>query len=72
MQHLSKRTDSVVTRARSRFNQPQKSPVGSPTTSTINKQGRHVIDHSDNEIRDALHVARNDHMSEVDQLLVSL
>lgn len=42
----------------------------SPSTSMILSPGgtprRHVVNHSQNEIRDALHVARHDHMSSAD------
>jgi hypothetical protein len=31
--------------------------------------GRHVVDHASREIRDALHLARHEHMSEMDAIV---
>lgn len=42
------------------------SPGASILLSPGGTSRRHVVNHSDNEIRDALHVARHDHMSDAD------
>lgn len=42
------------------------SPDGSMLLSPGGTSRRHVVNHSDKEIRDALHVARHDHMSDAD------
>jgi 5'-nucleotidase len=80
--HMSSHTDEVLSRHRARFERPQdESPVASPVVgqmssawssgciSTGGTNRRHVVDHASREIRDALHLARREHMSEMDALV---
>lgn len=49
----------------------QPSPSMSSSGTLAAMRGRHVIDHGSREIRDALHLARHEHMSEMDALVCS-
>lgn len=79
---MSSHTDDVLNRHRARFERPQvESPTGSPvvgqmtsawSSGCISNGGtnrRHVVDHASRDIRDALHLARREHMSEMDALV---
>ncbi|KAK4685256.1 hypothetical protein P7C73_g4898, partial [Tremellales sp. Uapishka_1] len=68
--HLSTRTGGILERAMSRTSQTggeglEKVPTGNSTWSTLR---HHVVSHDWKTIRDALHVAKNEHVSSVDCL----
>jgi hypothetical protein len=85
---MSAHSDEVLDRHRARFEKSHQdlsqSPEGSPvvgqmssawSSGCISNGGtnrRHVIDHDARDIRDALHIARREHMSEMDALVSRL
>lgn len=83
--HRSSRTDQAISRARTQSSRPSslassprilRSPLkdrGSPMSETSGfwMGRRHVVEHDWGSIRDALHVAKNEHVSSVD-ICVSL
>jgi hypothetical protein len=85
--HLSSRTDRVLEKARRRYSldtagfspgtSPSQHPLDSPLSSPIEPilsscPGRHLVQHSPGDIRDALRTARNEHMSEIDTIVSRL